>query len=56
MNTLRLVLVQTGGAVIGIILFFLLSLVDVNELMRKRGWLWLTLFGLGMILLLKSPL
>ena len=55
MNTLRLVLVQTGGAVIGIILFFLLSLVDVNELMRKRGWLWLTLFGLGMILLLKSP-
>ena len=37
MNTLRLVLVQTGGAVIGIILFFLLSLVDVNELMRKRG-------------------
>ena len=43
MNTLRLVLVQTGGAVIGIILFFLLSLVDVNELMRKRGWLWLTL-------------
>ena len=56
MNTLRLVLVQTGGAVIGIILFFLLSLVDVGELMRKKGWLWLTLFGLGMILLLKSPL
>ena len=55
MNTLRLVLVQTGGAVIGIILFFLLSLVDVGELMRKKGWLWLTLFGLGMILLLKSP-
>ena len=52
MNTLRLVLVQTGGAVVGIILFFLLSLVDISELMRKKGWLWLTLFGLGMILLL----
>ena len=52
METLRLVLVQTGGAVVGIILFFLLSLVDISELMRKKGWLWLTLFGLGMILLL----
>ncbi|WP_304135871.1 FtsW/RodA/SpoVE family cell cycle protein, partial [Phascolarctobacterium succinatutens] len=30
----------------------LLSLVDISELMRKKGWLWLTLFGLGMILLL----
>ena len=30
MNTLRLVLVQTGGAVVGIILFFLLSLVDMT--------------------------
>lgn len=39
MNTLRLVLVQTGGAVVGIILFFLLSLVDISELMRKKGWL-----------------
>lgn len=48
METLRLVLVQTGGAVVGIILFFLLSLVDISELMRKKGWLWLTLFGLGM--------
>ena len=56
MNSMREVLVQTGGAVIGIVLFFLLSMVDVGELMRKKGWLWLTLFGLGMILLLKSPL
>ena len=55
MNSMREVLVQTGGAAIGIILFFLLSLVDVGELMRKKGWLWLTLFGLGLILLLKSP-
>ena len=52
METLRLILVQTGGAGVGIILFFLLSLVDISELMRKKGWLWLTLFGLGMILLL----
>ena len=52
MEPLRLVLVQTGGAVVGIILFFLLSLVDISELMRKKGWRWLTLFGLGMILLL----
>ena len=55
MDSLREVLVQTGGTVMGIILFFLLSLVDVSELMRKKGWLWLTLFGLGLILLLKSP-
>ena len=51
-DSLREVLVQTGGAVLGLILFFLLSLVDIGELMRKKGWLWLTLFGLGMILLL----
>ena len=54
METLRLVLVQTGGAVVGIILFFLLSLVDISELMRKKGWLWLTLFGLGMTIGLVS--
>ena len=56
MNSMREVIVQTGGAVIGIVLFFLLSMVDVGELMRKKGWLWLTLLGLGLILLLKSPL
>ena len=56
MNSSREVIVQTGGAVIGIVLFFLLSLVDIGELMRKKGWLWLTLLGLGLILLLKSPL
>ena len=36
MNTLRLVLVQTGGAVVGIILFFLLSLVDIKMCIRDR--------------------
>ncbi len=56
METLRLVWVQTFGALIGIVLFFLLSMVDIGELMRKKGWLWLTLFGIGFILLLKTPL
>ena len=37
MNSMREVIVQTGGAVIGIVLFFLLSMVDVGELMRKKG-------------------
>lgn len=56
MGTLRLVIVQGAGALIGIILYLLLSLLDIDELMRKKGWLWLTLFGIGVILLLKTPL
>lgn len=56
LGTIRYTLVQTVSALIGVALFFLLSMVDVGELMRKKGWLWLTLFGVVMILLLESPL
>lgn len=56
MNDLHLVLVQTMAALLGIVLFFLVSMVDLNELMRKRGWLWLFLIGVIFILLLKTPL
>lgn len=56
MGTLRYTLVQTVGALLGVALFLLLSMVDISELMRKRGWLWLTLFGIAFILLLKTPL
>lgn len=56
LGTIRYTLVQTASALIGVVLFFLLSMVDISELMRKKGWLWLTLFGVVMILLLESPL
>ena len=56
MNDLHLVLVQTMAALLGIVLFFLVSMVDLNELMRKKGWLWLFLIGVIFILLLKTPL
>mgnify|MGYP004667882045 FL=1 len=56
MNTLRLVVVQGAGVLIGIVLYLLFSMLDIEELMRKKGWLWLTVFGVGFILLLKSPL
>ena len=56
MNDLHLVLVQTMAALLGIVLFFLVSMVDLNELMRKKGWLWLFLIGVIFILLLKTPM
>ena len=56
MDTMRLVLVQTVGALIGVVLFFVFSMIDIGEVMRKKGWLWLTVFSIGFILLLKTPL
>lgn len=57
MGTLRLVLVQAVAALLGIVLYFVVTMLDVGELMRrKKGWLWLFLLGLVMVLLLKSPL
>ena len=56
MDTMRLVLVQTVGALIGVVLFFVFSMINVGEVMRKKGWLWLTVFSIGFILLLKTPL
>ena len=54
LETYRHVIVQGVAALIGIVLYFLVSLVDVTELVKK--WKWILLFNVGFILLLKTPL
>ena len=52
--TYRHVIVQGTAAVIGIALYFLMSMIDVTELVKK--WKWILLFNIAMILVLKTPL
>ncbi len=52
-GTLRYVAVQGVGYVLGSILYFLLSSLDVAELSKK--WRWLLVFNVGFILLLLTP-
>ena len=54
LDTYRHVIVQGAAALIGIVLYFLASMVDVTELVKK--WKWILLFNIGFILLLKTPL
>lgn len=54
LDTYKHVIVQGAAALIGIVLYFLISLVDVTELVKK--WKWILLFNIGFILLLKTPL
>ena len=54
LHTYRHVIVQGAAALIGIVLYFLISLVDVTELVKK--WKWILLFNIGFILTLKTPL
>lgn len=54
LDTYRHVIVQGAATLIGIALYFLVSLVDVTELVKK--WKWILLFNIGFILLLKTPL
>ena len=54
LETDRHVIVQGAAALIGIVLYFLASMVDVTELVKK--WKWILLFNVGFILLLKTPL
>ena len=54
LETYRHVIVQGAAAVIGIGLYFLVSMVDVAELVKK--WKWILLFNIVFILLLKTPL
>ena len=54
LDTYRHVIVQGAAALIGIVLYFLASMVDVTELVKK--WKWILLFNVGFILLLKTPL
>ena len=54
LETYRHVIVQGAAAVIGIALYFLMSMIDVTELVKK--WKWILLFNIAMILVLKTPL
>ena len=54
MHTERLVLVQSASLVIGVVLYLLVSQIDLNELVKY--WKWIFLLGFGFILLLATPL
>ncbi len=54
LETYRHVIVQGAATVIGIGLYFLISMIDVTELLKK--WKWIFLFNIVFILLLKTPL
>ena len=54
MDTSQHVLVQSAAALLGIGLYFLVSMVDITEL--AKHWKWVMLFNVGFILLLKTPL
>ena len=53
MHTERLVLVQSASLVIGVVLYLLVSQIDLNELVKY--WKWIFLLGFGFILLLATP-
>ena len=53
-GTLRYVIVQGVGYMLGSILYFVLSALDIAEMSKK--WKWLFTFNVGFILLLLTPL
>ena len=53
-GTLKYVAVQGLGLLIGLVLYFFLSSIDVFELAKQ--WKWLLGFGIVLFLLLKTPL
>ena len=54
MHTWRLVAVQSAALLLGVILYLLVSQVDLNDL--SKYWKWIFLTGLVFILLLVTPL
>ena len=54
MHTWRLVAVQSAALLLGVILYLLVSQVDLNDL--SKYWKWIFLVGIGFILLLATPL
>ena len=48
------VIIQLCGLALGIVLYFVVSMVDLTEISKK--WQWLLAFNLGFFLLLKTPL
>lgn len=53
-GSLKNVIVQACALILGIVMYFAVSMLDMNEVAKK--WKWLTLFNIGFILLLKTPL
>lgn len=53
-GTLKYVAVQGVGYLLGTVLYFLLSSIDVAEAIKK--WKWVLAFNIGFILLLLTPL
>lgn len=49
-NSLRLLLVQSAAAIIGIALYIFLSMLDLEVLVRK--WKWILIFNIGFICML----
>jgi len=54
MHTWRLVAVQSAALLLGVVLYLLVSQVDLNDL--SKYWKWIFLTGLAFILLLMTPL
>ncbi len=54
LDTYRHVVVQGVAALIGVVLYFLISWVDISELVKK--WKWILAFNVAFILILKTPL
>ena len=52
-NTFKYVAIQGFGLLLGVLLYFFLSSIDVSEVSKK--WKWLLAFNFGFILLLRTP-
>ncbi|MBE6960960.1 MAG: cell division protein FtsW [Ruminococcaceae bacterium] len=52
-RSLRLMLVQAAAMGIGIVLYVLFSILDMEDLIRK--WKWMLVFNIGFICLLRTP-
>lgn len=54
LGTYRHVMVQAAAALIGIVLYFLISTIDLTVIVKR--WKWVFVFNIGFFLLLKTPL
>ena len=52
-GTLKYVAIQGFGLLLGVLLYFFLSSIDVSQVSKK--WKWLLAFNFGFILLLRTP-
>lgn len=54
MGSLKYVAIQGAAAALGVVAYLLMSMVDINEL--AKGWKWMILGNVVLILLLRTPL